>query len=91
MLIAWMWIKKWAYAIGGAALGVLGLASVYYKRKSNKLGLKADTLEATVHAERVRKKIEKKKKEELSRRESEIKEEIKNEKTADNLTDSNNW
>jgi hypothetical protein len=86
-------LKAWGYAIGAALLAALGGVSVYYRNKANKQKAKADTLQATVHAERTRKKIEKEKKIELSRRESEIKKEGKDENFEgfDNLTDSNDW
>lgn len=95
-MIILTWLKRWGYAIVGALLATLGVASVYYKKKGEKYKIRADTLKATVHAERTRKKIEKKKKEELSRRESDIKKETekKDEKDfngIDNLTDSNDW
>ena len=84
-------IKIWLYAKGAAVFAALGLTSVYYKKKANKASVERDTLRATVHAERVRKKIEKIQKKELSRRESEIKEKVKNEKDLDNLSNPNDW
>lgn len=84
-------IKIWLYAIGAAVFAALGLTSVYYKKKANRASAERDTLRATVHAERVRKKIEKIQKKELSRRESEIKEKVKNEKDLDNLSNPNDW
>ena len=86
-------IKQWLYAIAAALLAVLGVTSVYFKNKAEKAARQRDTLKATVHAERTRKKIERKKKEELSRRESEIRKEGKDENFEgfDNLSDSNNW
>ena len=94
-MILWKQIKAWGFAIAGALLAVLGVASVYYKEQAKKQRRKADTLQATVSAERTRKRIEKEKKIELSRRESEIikeKERKDGEFTGfDNLTDSNDW
>jgi CHASE1-domain containing sensor protein len=89
----WNQIKAWVYAIVGSLFAVLGVASVYYRGQAKKQRRKADTLTATVHAERTRKKIEKEKKIELSRRESEIKRKGKDENFEgfDNLTDSNDW
>ena len=85
-------IKIWLYAIGAAVFAALGLTSVYFKKKANRASVERDTLRATVHAERVRKKIEKIQRKELSRRESEIKEEIKkDEKDLDNLSNPNDW
>ena len=84
-------IKIWLYAKSAAVFAALGLTSVYYKKKANKASVERDTLRATVHAERVRKKIEKIQKKELSRRESEIKEKVKNEKDLDNLSNPNDW
>lgn len=86
-------IKQWLYAIVAALLGVLGVTSVYFKNKAERAARQRDTLKATVNAERTRKKIEKKKKEELSRRESDIRKEGKDENFEgfDNLNDSNNW
>lgn len=71
-------IKAWLWAIGAAVLAALGLFSVTMKKQRDKARDEKEILEATVHAERTRKKIEKEKKEELSRKESEIKERIKN-------------
>ena len=89
-------IKLWLYAILGSVLAVLGVTSVYFKNKAERLQREKDTLKATVNAERVRKKIEKKERIELSQRESEIKKEIEKKDEEDfngidNLTDSNDW
>jgi hypothetical protein len=67
-------IRAWLYAAGAALVGGLAAWGMYNKKKAEWLEVRAQTLEATVHADRVIKKIKKKKKEELSRRESEIKE-----------------
>lgn len=90
-MITLMWIKRWMYAILGSVLAVLGMTSVYYKGKAKKNKEKADTLKATVHAERVRKRIEKKERRVLEENEIKTKEKIKDDKTADNLTNSNDW
>lgn len=84
-------VKIWLYAILGSVLAVLGVRNVYLSKKAKQLKTERNTLKATVNAERVRKNIVKKQREELSRRESEIKKEIKDDKVPDNLTDSNNW
>lgn len=86
-------LKLWLYAIGTALLAVLGVTSVYFKKKAERVAHQRDTLKATVHAERTRKKIEKEKKEELSRRESDIRKEGKDEdfKGFDNLSNPNDW
>lgn len=83
-------IKRWGFAILGALLAVLGVTSIYFKGKAKKYKTQSDTLKATVHAERTRKKIEKEKKEELSRRESDIKKGIKNE-DLDDLFNDDGW
>jgi len=93
-MIVWTQIKAWLWAIGAALLAALGLYSVTLKGQRDKARRKADTLTATVHAERTRKKIEKKKDIELSRKESEIKERIKDATKPvdlDNLFDNDNW
>jgi len=87
-------IKLWLYAILGSVLAVLGFASVHYRGKAERMKRERDTLKATVHAERTRKKIEKEKKEELSRRESKIKERMKKVETSQDLDDlfnDDNW
>lgn len=88
-------IKGWLYALVGGLLAVLGVISVYFKAKAERMERERDTLKATVHAERVRKMIEKEKKEELSRRESDIKKEgrkdVEDFEGFDNLTDSNDY
>lgn len=88
-------IKLWLYAIAGGLLAALGVTSVYFKGKADRLQRDKDTLKATVHAERTRKRIEKEKKEELSRRESDIKKEgkkdVKDFEGFDNLTNSNDY
>lgn len=88
-------IKRWLYALVGGLLAVLGVISVYFKAKAERMERERDTLKATVHAERTRKRIEKEKKEELSRRESDIKKEgrkdVEDFEGFDNLTDSNDY
>lgn len=89
-----MWIlaqvKAWGYAIVGALFAALGVASVYYRNKAQRLGRKADTLTATVHAERTRKKIEKEEEKRLSERVEKRKEDIE-EKGYDQDLGSNDW
>ena len=89
-------IKAWGLAILGAVLAVLGVTSVYYREQAKRQRAKADTLKATVHAERVRKRIEKEYKRDLGEIERKIKKEVKKKddkdfKGVDNLTDSNDW
>ena len=94
-MILWNQIKAWVYALFGALLAGLGVFSVYYKKKADKQKDRADTLTATVHAERTRKEIEKKERTELSRRESEIRKEKEKKDDAftgfDNLSNPNDW
>ena len=87
----WNQIKIWLYAISAAVFAALGLTSVYYKKKANRASVERDTLRATVHAERVRKKIEKQQRKLLEEKQEEIKERIKNEKNLDNLSNPNDW
>lgn len=86
-------LKLWAYAIGGALLATLGVTSVYFKNKAKRLKQDKDTLKATIHAERTKKKIEKEKKKELSRRESDIKEkkDVKDPSDLDDLFNDSDW
>ena len=89
-------IRIWLYAIGAAVLAALGLTSVYFKKKADKVSVERDTLRATVAAEKVRKMIEKTEKKALGESERKIKKEIekkddKDFKGIDNLTDSNDW
>lgn len=86
-------LKLWAYAIVGSLLAVLGVTSVYFKGKADRMQRQRDTLKATVHSERTRKRIEKEKKIELSRRESEIRKKGKDENFEgfDNLSNPNDW
>ena len=89
-------LKLWLYAIGAAVFAALGLTSVYFKGKAKRVSAERDTLKATVHAERVRKKIEKKEKRVLEENERKIKEEVKKKdekefKGIDNLTNPNDW
>ena len=86
-------VKLWIYAILGSVLAVLGFTSVYFKGKADKMRRERDTLKATVHAERTRKKIEKKEKRVLEENEREIRKKGKEENFEgfDNLTDSNDY
>lgn len=86
-------LKLWAYAIGAAILATLGVTSVYFKNKAERLKRDKDTLKATIHAERVKKKIVKEKKKELSRRESDIKEkkDVKDPSDLDDLFNDSDW
>ena len=86
-------VKLWIYAILGSVLAVLGFTSVYFKGKADKMKRERDTLKATVHAERTRKKIEKKEKRVLEENEREIRKKGKEENFEgfDNLTDSNDY
>lgn len=83
-------LKVWGYAILGALLAVLGVTSVYFKNKARRVSLERDTLRATVHAERVRKKIEKEEEKRLSERVEKRKEDIE-EKGYDQDLGSNDW
>lgn len=89
-----MWIlgqiKVWGYAIVGAVLAVLGVTSVYFKSKADRMERQRDTLKATVHAARVRKKIKEEEEKRLSERVEEKEKEIK-EKGYDEDLGSNNW
>ena len=80
-------IKLWLAAMGAALVSGLAAWGMYNKRKADRLKVKAEVLEATIHADRVIKKIKKKKKEESSRRERTIKEKIKNAKDPKDLDD----
>jgi uncharacterized membrane protein YebE (DUF533 family) len=89
-------LKAWIYAAGAALIGGLAAWGLWNKKKAEKFEAKASTLEATVHAERVTKKVIKEKKKEQSSRRERIKEEVekkddKDFKGIDNLTDSNDW
>ena len=84
-------IKLWLYAIGAALLAALGLTSVYFKKKSDKVSAERNTLKATVNAERLRKMIEKQEKRILEENEQKIKKEVKDEKSANNLSNPNDW
>lgn len=89
-------IKLWLYAIGAALVGGLATWGMWNKKKAERLEIKAQTLEATVHADRVIKKIKKEKKEESSRRERKRKENVEKKDNedfegVDNLSDSNRW
>lgn len=83
-------LKVWGYAILGALLAVLGVTSVYFKNKARRVSLERDTLRATVHAERVRKKIEKEEEKRLSERVEKRKKDIE-EKGYDQDLGSNDW
>lgn len=90
----WLKLKAWGWAIGAGLLAALAAMTGIYRHKAIKYERKADTLKATVNAERVRKEIEKKEEEKLSLKESEIKKEVKKDehfKGVDNLTNSNDW
>ena len=89
-MIALAWIKRWSYVIGGVLFAALGVLNAYYRHKSKRYKDEADVLKATVRAERLKNKIKKEKKEELSRRESEIKKGIKNE-DLDDLFNNDDW
>ena len=85
-------LKAWLWAIVGALLAVLGVTSVYFKNKSERAARQRDTLKATVHAERTRKRVEKEVKKDLSQKEREIKERIKKDEEIDSLSNPNdNW
>lgn len=87
-------VKAWLLAIGAALVSGLAAWGMYNKRKAEKLEDRALVAEAIVHADKVIKKIKKEKKKELSRKESELKKEIKNAKTPedlDNLFDNDGW
>lgn len=71
------YVKGWLWAILSAVLAVLGVTSVYFRGKAKRLAQERDSLKATVHAERVRKRIEKEKKKVLEEDKKEIKKEIK--------------
>ena len=87
-------IKLWLYAIGAALVGGLATWGMYNKKKADRMEIKYRTAEATIHADRVIRKIKKEKKKESSRREREIKESVKNGKDPedlDNLFNNDDW
>ena len=83
-------LKLWGAAALGVLLSVLGVLSVYFKNKAKRMEVQRDTLQATVHAERIRKKIEKEEKKRLSERVEKRKEDIE-EKGYDQDLGSNDW
>ena len=83
-------IRLWATAALGVLLSVLGVLFVYFKNKAERLERERDTLKATVHAERTRKKIEKEEDKRLSERVEKKEKEIK-EKGYDEDLGSNDW
>lgn len=90
-----MWIlsqiKVWGYAIVGAILAVLGVASVYFKNKAERIERERDTLSATVHAVRIRKRIEKEEEKRLSERVIKKEKEIKEKGYDKDLGSNDNW
>ena len=90
-------IKLWGGVVGLIILTVLSVFGATMKGQRDRARREVDTLKTTVHSERVKKKIVKEKKKELSLKESEIKERVKKEKREDfegidNLTDnSDDW
>jgi hypothetical protein len=85
-------IKVWLMALGGALFAVLGVVSVYYKGKAKRMEIERDSLKATIHAVRVRKKIKKEEDIRLSKRVKEIKEKVNKNEEIDSLSNPNdNW
>ena len=88
-------VKVWLAALGAALVSGLAAWGLYNKKKAERLQIKAETLEATVHADRVIKKIKKERKEESSRRERKIKESVENHEEdpnkVDNLFNNDGW
>lgn len=84
-------IKVWLYAILGSALAVLGLTSVYFRSKAKRVEQERDTLKATVHAERTRKRIEKEEEKRLSERVEKKEKEIKEKGYDKDLGSNDNW
>lgn len=91
----WLKLKAWGWAIAAALIGVLAGYAGVQKHRAGKFKDKAETLKATVNAERVRKEIEKKERDTLSLKEREIEEKVKkkdeNFTGIDNLTNSNDF
>ena len=87
----WTQIKAWLFAVGAALFAVLGLTSVYYRKKAKQAGAERDTLQATVRAERERKKIEKKEKKLLEEKREEIKKDIEKKGSHEGLSNPNDW
>lgn len=89
-----MWIlsqiRVWGMAIVGALLSVLGVMSVYWRSKAQRMERERDTLKATVHAVRVRAMIKKEEEKRLSKRVEEIKKEVKEKGNYEDLG-SNDW
>jgi hypothetical protein len=87
-------IKYYLYVVGAALLAGLAIFGKVLKGQRDRAREERDTLQATVNAERKKKKIVKDKEVELSRKESEIKERIKDVKEPedlDNLFDNDGW
>lgn len=87
-------LKVWGLAILGAVLATLTMGVVTLKGQRDRAVLERDVAKATIHAERVKKKIEREKRKEVSRRETKIKEDIKDAKDPrdlDDLFNNDDW
>lgn len=97
MSLLWARLTKNLYVIGALVLSVLAVIGrmQFLKNSRDRAELKADTLRATVHAERVKKEVIKEEEKRLSSRRAslikELKEEGENFEGVDNLTDSNDY
>jgi len=92
-------ISRQMYLIGAVLLAVLAAIGrmQFLKNARDKAEVRADTLSATIHAERVKKKIIKEEENKLSSRRAELIKEIERKKKGetfegvDNLTDPNDY
>jgi hypothetical protein len=95
--LLWTKLSKNLYVIGTAVLGVLAvvLRMQSLKKGRDRARDRAEILEATIHAERVKKQIIKEKEEEARSRRADLIKELNKEgeefEGVDNLTDSNDY
>ena len=97
LLDLWLTIKSKLFLLGSVMVTLLALVArfQFVKNARDRAELEADTLKATAHAHRIKRKIQKEEEEELSRREIIIKEKLKKRgkefEGLDNLSDSNDY